>query len=169
MLNEPPLSPTESPTPKPPESVQPAEHLPDLLEPEVVERIERVAEHAAVSVIKSELHLGPMPSPKSFGEYDIVLAGTSLVIRNEFQKNGEHVRAMEERGQAALIERDIKNRQTAERLVWASLALILILALTGHDHAAIAVSVTTVAAVITGFLRQRMATGKAKPADPEED
>ena len=109
-----------------------------------------------------------MPSPKQLGAYDNVLPGTALIIRVEFQANGKHVRSMEDRGQAAIIESDRQNRQTAERLVWASLVLILVLSLAGHEKVAIAVSVTTVAAGITGFLSKRHAA-KSAPKQDESD
>ncbi len=108
-----------------------------------------------------------MPSPKQLGEYDAVLPGTALVIREEFQANGLHVRAMEERGQAALIANDRDNRKTAERLVLASFVLILVLALTGHDYVAGAVAVTTVAAVITGFLSKKPPSPKQPQTDKD--
>lgn len=130
------------------------------LEPELLERVEEVARLTAVTTVRHEMHAGPMPSPKQLAGYDSVLPGTALIIRDEFQENGRHVRSMEDRGQAALINLDSQNRTTAERLVWASLGLILVLSVLGHESVAIAVSVTTVAAVITGFLSKKPSKGK---------
>jgi cobalamin synthase len=76
---------------------------------------------------------------------------------------------MEDRGQAALIENDRQNRKTAERLVWASLVLILLLSVFGHEKAAIAVAVTTVAAVITGFLSKKPSGGKEPSESSSEE
>lgn len=171
MSNEPPsqVNDPRNSAPQGAEVISPPDHRPDVLEPEILERIEQLAHTTAVLTVKSELHFGPMPAPKTLGEYDAVLPGTSLIIREEFQQNGAHVRKLEDRGQAAMIARDNLNRKVAERLVWGSLGLILILAVLGHDSAAIAVAVTTVVAVITGFLRQKSSSDKKSPPEPEED
>lgn len=137
------------------------------LEPALLERVEGEIAHKIIAAIKSERHSGPMPSAKQFKEYDEALPGTALAIREEFQANGKHIRGLEERGQMALIENDRCNRQTAERLVWASLLLILVLSLFGHENVAIAVSVTTVAAVITGFLSKKNVSKKPSDQLPE--
>lgn len=138
------------------------------LESELLERVEEVARSTAVTTVRHEMHAGPMPAPRQLAEYDAVLPGTAIIIRDEFQANGRHVRSMEERAQTALIENDRQNRHTAERLVWASLFLILALAALGHDKVAIAVAVTTVVAVITGFLRRRPMKGD-EPNEPTSD
>ncbi|MDY0035746.1 MAG: hypothetical protein RBS05_07565 [Zoogloea oleivorans] len=127
------------------------------IEPELLERVEAEARRVAVSVIKHEMHSGPMPSPKQFRDYDAALPGTALIIRDEFQANGQHVRDSEKRALEATIGDNRENRKTAERLVWGSLAFVLVLALAGHENVAIAVAVSTVAAVITGFLQKRSA------------
>jgi uncharacterized membrane protein len=140
----------------------------EKLEPELLEKVERIAQETAqqtAAIVVSEMHTGPMPSARTYREYEQVLPGTALVIRNEFQANGIHVRTMEDRGQLAEIEGDKQNRKVAERLVWASLFAILILALTNHENVAIAVAVTTVVAVITGFLKQTAVSKNRKPPD----
>jgi uncharacterized membrane protein len=139
------------------------------LESELLERVEEVARVAAVTTVRHEMHAGPMPAPQQLAQYDAVLPGTALIIRTEFQANGAHVRNMEDRGQAALIENDRQNRKTAERLVWASLVLILLLSVFGHEKAAIAVAVTTVAAVITGFLSKKPSGGKEPSESSSEE
>lgn len=137
-------------------------------ESELLERVEEVAHRVAVTTVKHEMHTGPIPSPKQFAEYDAVLPGTALIIREEFQANGRHVRSMEDRGQLALIENDHNNRKTAERLVWVSLGLILLLAVLGHENVAMMVSGTTVVAVITGFL-SKTRQNKASQESTEEE
>lgn len=136
-------------------------------EPEILDQLEQRIEKVAIRVVQHEMHSGPMPSAKQFGEYDRVLPGTAKIIRDEFQSNSAHVREMERNGQAAAVTRDIDNRKTAERLVMFAFALILILALTGHENVAIAVAVTTVVAVISGFLRTGSAA-RSKSNDAEE-
>lgn len=142
---------------------------PIQLEPALLERVEGEIAHKIIAAIKSERHSGPMPSPKQLREYDEVLSGTALIIREEFQTNGKHIRALEERGQRAMIENDSNNRKTAERLVWASLFLILVLSFLEHENVAIAVSVTTVAAVITGFLSKKHVSKKPSEQSPEAE
>lgn len=136
-------------------------------ESELLERVTETAKRVAVSAVKHEMHSGPMPAPKQLREYDAALPGTARIIRDEFQANGKHIRESERRGLEASIEDSKENRKTAERLVWGSLCLVLILALTEHENAAIAVAVTTVAAVITGFLQRR--APKASAATSEEE
>lgn len=147
------------------------EKSPTVLEPELLERVEEAARVAAVMTVKHERHSGPMPSPKSFGEYDSVLPGTALVIRNEFESNSQHVRRMEEKALQGQISSDSGNRQVAERLLWGAFGLIALLALTGHDYTAMAVAGTTVAAIITGFLSGRRPPKVSPPAirDESED
>ena len=131
---------------------------PPALEPELVEYIDKAVRHQTV-LMKHEHHSGPMPAPKTFKQYDEVLPGTALLIRDEFQANGMHVRAMEEKALSGQIANDANNRRTAERLVWGSLVLVLVLAVLGHTNVAIAVAITTVSAIITGFLVR-------KPTEP---
>src|SRR5687768_7416188 len=66
------------------------------LEPELLERVEEIARVAAVTTLKHEMFAGPMPSAKQLKEYDVVLPGTALIIREEFQSNGRHIRLLEE-------------------------------------------------------------------------
>lgn len=136
-----------------------------LNNPVLLEKIEAQARTVAMTVIKHEMHSGPLPSPKLFAEYDAVLPGTALSIRNAFEKNGEHVRNMESQAIAAHVANDIANRKVAERLVWASLGLIGLLAITGHESVAIAVAVTTVIAVITGFLNNKASASEKDSAE----
>ena len=125
---------------------------PHVLEPELLERVEEAARLTAIMAVKHEMHSGPMPSPKQLAEYERILPGSALVIRDEFQANSRHIRAMEDRGQAAMIQNDVDNRSVAERLVWAAFALILVLALTNHESVAISLAVTTVIGIVSGFL-----------------
>lgn len=142
--------------------------LPDI-QPELLERIAVEARRVAVSVIKHEMHAGPMPAPKQLREYDAALPGTALIIRDEFQANGLHVRESEKRALEASIEDNRQNRLTAERLVFGAFVLILVLALAGHDTVGGIVAGTTVLAVITGFLKKGTSK-KAQPApSPDEE
>lgn len=143
------------------------QHSTAKIEPELLERVEAEARRVAISIINHEQHSGPMPSPKQFKEYDSALPGTAQIIRDEFQANGLHVRESEKRALEANIEDVRENRKTAERLVWGSLAFVLILALSGHENVAIAVAVSTVAAVITGFLKKPSA--KPEAPSPQDD
>jgi uncharacterized membrane protein len=105
------------------------------------------------SEVRREMHSGPMPSPAYFAQYDKVLPGTALSIRNEFEANSQHIRAMETTALNGQIENDAANRKVAQHLVWGAFGLIALLGVTGHENVAIAVAVTTVTAVIGGFLR----------------
>ncbi len=58
---------------------------------------------------------------------------------------------------AAVRSDRTQNRKVAERLVWGALIASTILALTGHDGVAATIAVSTVGAVITGFLRKKSA------------
>jgi len=94
-----------------------------------------------------------MPSPRDFALYDKVLPGTAKVIRDQFELNGEHLRKMQASAMSFQKDDGDRNRRVAERLVWGAFVLILVLALRGHSGVAIAVAVTTVAAVLAGFLK----------------
>lgn len=156
---------------QPPASEDQADALtqsPDL-QAELLDQLEQRFERVAIRVVRHEMHAGPMPSPKQFGEYDKALPGTAQAIRDEFQLNSAHVRTMEDRGQQAVITRDQENRRTAERLVWGAFVLIAFLASIGQKEAAIAVAVTTVVAVITGFLKSKgNQTQKRRNEEDEE-
>lgn len=131
--------------------------------PELLERIEEVARLQAVSVVAHESHSGPMPPPKQLAHYEKVLPGTAQIIRDEFQANGAHVRHMEQRALEAQKDDNDQNRHVAERLVWGALISSFILALTGHEWVAGTIAVSTVGAVITGFLHQRKGTKQDQP------
>lgn len=125
--------------------------------------IKEEAQHAITTVMQSESHSGPIPSPAQLAKYDVVRPGTADVIVNEYQANSAHVRNMEKQALSALKSDNDLNRRVAERLVWGSLASVIGLALSGHDAVATAVAITTVGAVIAGFL-----TGR-KPATEEPE
>ncbi len=141
----------------------------DEIESELLERMEDIARVVAVSEIRHERHSGPMPSPKQLAEYDEVLPGTAVVIRDEFQANGAHVRTMESKAVEYTKQDNVDNRKVAERLIWAALGSTVILALTGHDWVAGTIAVSTVGAVVTGFLNKRLDTKRADEADDAED
>lgn len=138
------------------------------LPPDLVERIEQEVRIQTVALFKHERHSGPMPSPKQFEQYEKVLPGTALAIRNEFQANGEHVRKMEERALTAQKDDNDKNRASAERLVWGALIASVFLALMGHPWVAGTIAVSTVGAVITGFLNRARETQPQAPAPTGE-
>lgn len=142
---------------------------PDDIEPELLERIEKIARVVAVSEIRHELHSGPMPSPMQLAEYEKVLPGTAKIIRDEFQANGTHVRTMESKAVEYTKHDNVDNRKIAERLVWAALGSTVVLALTGHDWVAGTIAVSTVGAVVTGFLNKRRDAKRADDSDEAED
>lgn len=128
----------------------------DALDPRIQRAVERVASNVSYAVIR-EAHAGPMPAPKQLAEYERVLPGLAAEIRDEFLANGSHVRAMEQEALHAVKSDSTQNRKVAERLVWGALIASTILALTGHDGVAATIAVSTVGAVITGFLRRKSA------------
>lgn len=125
------------------------------LDPQLVEVIRSEARSASYAVIRSEYHSGPMPSPRQLEEYDKVLPGLATEIKDEFLKNGQHVRESERQAIEYTKNDNDKNRRVAERLVWGSLICSVVLALAGHDWVAGILAGTTVVAVITGFLQNR--------------
>lgn len=143
------------------EVVSPTREAPDI-SPEILERIGEVTREA-VSVVAHEFHSGPMPAPKQLAQYDSVLPGTAQIIRDEFQANGAHVRRMEERALEAQKDDNDQNRKVAERLVWGALIASFVLALLGQKEVAGVIAVSTVGAVITGFLRQRYEAQHERP------
>lgn len=131
-------------------------------ESELHRLIEEETRSQIVSYFEHESHSGPMPSPRQLAMYDAALPGTAQVIRDEFQKNAEHVRLSESKVLDYTKDDNNQNRRVAERLVWGSLISVLLLAWMGQSGVAIAVAVTTVGAVITGFLQQRSRANKEK-------
>lgn len=139
------------------------------IEPELLERMEEIARVVAVSEIRHERHSGPMPSPAQLAEYENVLPGTAKIIRDEFQANSAHVRVMESKAVEYTKQDNVDNRKVAERLVWAALGATVLLALTGHDWVAGTVAVSTVGAVVTGFLNKRSDSGRQQGADVADE
>ncbi len=131
--------------------------------------MEEIARVVAVSEIRHERHSGPMPAPTQLAEYENVLPGTAMIIRDEFQANGAHVRAMESKAVEYTRQDNVDNRRVAERLVWAALAATVFLALVGHDWVAGTVAVSTVGAVVTGFLNKRRDSGGRQGADVADE
>ena len=138
-------------------------HDTDGFDPRLIEVIRAEARYA---IIQSEQHSGPMPSPKQLAEYDRVIPGLGAEIRDEFLNNGKHVRDMEAKALEYAKSDNDANRKVAERLVWGSLMVSAILALTGHDWVAGIMAASTVGAVITGFLNKR-AREKKKEIDSD--
>lgn len=141
----------------------------DVEESELHRLIEEETRSQLVAYFEHESHSGPMPSPRQLAMYDIALPGTAQVIRDEFQKNAEHVRASESKAIDYTKDDNDKNRRVAERLVWGSLASVVFLAGIGQSGVAIAVAATTVGAVITGFLQQRSRVGKEKSKEVDSN
>lgn len=129
--------------------------------------VKKEATRAAVSVVRHEMHSGPMPSPEQLAMYDAALPGTALIIRDEFQANGAHIRDMEKRALEAAKDDNDRNRWAALILVLFSLTSSVVLAITGHDWVAGIIAASTVTAVITGFLRS--SGGRGKSNDQEAD
>ncbi|EJC65800.1 hypothetical protein QWA_03040 [Alcaligenes faecalis subsp. faecalis NCIB 8687] len=130
--------------------------------------IEKEATRVAVSAVRHELHSGPMPPPKQLAMYDAALPGTAQIIRDEFQANAAHQRSIESRALDYAKSDNDQNRKVAEKLTWGALCLILILAVMGHEKVAIAVAITTVGAVIAGFLKDRV-KGKSQAESKNDD
>ncbi len=141
----------------------------DDIEPELLERMENIARVVAVSEIRHERHSGPMPSPTQLAEYEKVLPGTATIIRDEFQANGAHVRTMESKAVEYTKQDNVDNRNVAERLVWAAMCSTVVLALTGHDWVAGTIAVSTVGAVVTGFLNKRRDPKRGDETDESEE
>lgn len=135
------------------------------IDPRLIEVIRQETQYA---IIQSELHSGPMPSPRQLAEYDKVVPGLGAEIRDEFLNNGKHVRDMEAKALDYAKSDNDANRKVAERLVWGSLIVSALLALTGHDWVAGVMAASTVGAVITGFLNKR-AREKQKEQDIDSD
>ena len=133
----------------------------DDFDPRLLEVIRAEARYA---IVQSDLHSGPMPSPRQLAEYDKVIPGLGAEIRDEFLNNRKHVRDMEAKALDYAKSDNDANRKVAERLVWGSLIVSAILALAGHDWVAGIMAASTVGAVITGFLNKR-----AKEKQKEQD
>lgn len=136
------------------------EAVPFDIDPRIIEAVRAEAESVSYAIAHQEIHSGPMPSPRQLSEYDNVLPGLAAEIRNEFLANGKHVREMERLALEAHKNDNMQNRKVAERLVWGALAASVLLALLGHDWVAGTIAVSTVGAVITGFLKQKIAASK---------
>lgn len=137
-------------------------------DPRLIEVIRQEAHSISYAIIESEYHSGPMPSPKQLADYEKILPGLATEIRDEFLRNGRHVREMESKAMEYAKDDNDKNRRVAERLVWVSLTFSVVLALTGHDWVAGVIAASTVGAVITGFLNKRARAKKEQDnANPE--
>jgi|GEM_PF-6074632 len=117
---------------------------------------------------KRETFTGPIPAPWILAEYDQVLPGTAELIRAEFLANGAHMRKMEVMIVQLRKEEADKNRRAAQLLVWGALLAAVGLALSGHEAVASAIAVSTVGAVVTGFLSQRKPPKETTAAETGE-
>lgn len=136
---------------------QPAEELEEITE----RRIQRViATHLAH-------YSGPMPPPSFLAEYEKLVPGAAKAIVDEFVANGAHVRKMDTKAIDYAKDEADKNRRVAAGIVILALAVVFVLALFGQKEVAIAVAVTTVGAVITGFLN-RKPDAKEKAKDEQD-
>lgn len=159
MSNDAPTLPSKPEKPLDPDALQP-------IIPVLRELIQEESQRVITTVLKAESHSGPLPSPKQLAKYNELLPGTADIIIGEYQANGSHVRNMERLALEAQKDDNDRSRRVAERLVWASLASVIGLALSNHESVAIALAVTTVGAIISGFF-----VGKEKAKlkqNPEE-
>jgi len=129
---------------------------------------ERTLEATLHLQTKREAFAGPIPAPWMLAEYDQALPGTAELIRSEFLANGAHTRKLEMMTLQFRKEEADKNRKAAQYLVWGALLAAVGLALSGHEAVASTIAVSTVGAVVTGFLHQRKAIKEAQ-AQPEGD
>lgn len=132
------------------------------IDPRILEVVRKEAELVSYAVVHQETHSGPMPSPKQLLEYESALPGLASEIRDEFLANGKHVRELEKAALEAHKGDNEQNQKVAERLVWGALLAAILLAILGHDWVAGTIAVSTVGAVITGFLKQRAALASRK-------
>lgn len=125
------------------------------IDQEVLDKVERVARTTAISVVRHESHVGPMPSPRDFALYDKVLPGTAEAIRDQFVLNAAHVREMERLALQSHKDDNDKNRSSAERLMWGALIASFILALMGYQVVAGILAASSVGAIAAGFLKAK--------------
>lgn len=139
--------------------------------PELLEQIKEEARVQAISVVAHESHSGPMPPPRQLAQYEEVLPGTAKIIRDEFQANGAHVRLVEMRAMELQKDDNDKNRTVAQQLVWGALVASVLLALADQQWVAGTIAVSTVGAVVTGFLNRRSTSSDqaSSPSDERDD
>lgn len=148
------IKPTPSPAPPTEEAASTAVTKEEVARLEQLVLEQRLESREFIARIQHESHSGPMPSPRQLALYDAVLPGTAQVIRDEFQANSAHVRAVELRVLEFTKDDNDKNRKAAVGLVAAGLIATVLLALAGRDGVATAIAVSTIGAVITGFLKR---------------
>lgn len=152
------------------EIVGPKPEFHEILEAKEVEAISKIVRREVVTAISHESHSGPMPSPSQLDKYEKVLPGTAKVIRDEFQANGQHVRELEKAAIHFSKDDNDKNRKVAERLVWGALIASVVTACTGHETVASVLAVSTVGAVVTGFLlgKRQASSATSQQAESED-
>jgi uncharacterized membrane protein len=137
------------------------------IESEKLDQIVEAVTKRVTRVVQAQSFSGPIPPPRMLQQYDEVHPGFAKIIVDEFASNGHHVRTQEAEALRNAIRRDDENRASAKHLVWGAFALIAILAYTSHDGVAIAVAVTTVVAIIGGFLGKKITPTNDRTTDGE--
>ncbi|VVE41106.1 hypothetical protein PCO31111_04176 [Pandoraea communis] len=134
--------------------------------------IDQQTEKHIVQVVRRALHAesfeGPTPPPKHLEQYEKILPGSAKMIFDQFEKNAEHQRSMEER-QMTLSERaiefqgrdnaDASRRDARGQLIAGGLVvfgLLVALAFGYFKQGVVAGLIVTslLVAVLTGYLRK---------------
>ncbi|MDD2772101.1 MAG: DUF2335 domain-containing protein [Elusimicrobiales bacterium] len=106
----------------------------------------------SVVVAKATMHCGPLPSPDTLKQYNLIVPGLAKMICTEFAKQSEHRRQLESK---ILPEQALQSK----RGQWFAfiIALALIVCGTwcinkGHDWAGVAVITGTLASAVGTFV-----------------
>lgn len=138
-------------------STTPAE-LEQALLPILRGLIQEETQRVVTTVLKAESHSGPIPSATHLSKYEEVVPGAAQMIMDEYRANSAHVRALESLAIQSQKDDNDRNRRVAERLIWASLASVIGLALAHHDGVAMTLAASTVGAIVTGFVAGKKST-----------
>lgn len=118
------------------------------------------------AIIVSERHSGPLPSPRSFGQYEDILPGAADRILSMAEKEQQHRHDVDD----DLLTKEFSLRRWGQVLAFLALvALIIVIGLMahwGHARWASLLGGVTIVSVVSAFLGLKLAKPKDEISNP---
>lgn len=144
---------------------------------------EAMLQQAVRRIVRSEIFSGPIAHPKHVEHYEKIYPGAAEVIFEQFRKNGDHARAMEERQMSLqelgmelqgrdnkeAFERDRRGQWFAALLFIIGIAAALAFGYMKEEWVAGGIVTTLLVAVIGGYLTGRLPGGKKPPPSDDDE
>lgn len=148
-----------------------AELVTDVIkkEPELLQRIMEDEEVRELVMVQQMSYRGPLPPSELLSGYEAFCPGSTDRFIGQLEANQKHQHVIEISALSAQVDKDKENRKYAFQLTICALASSVILGLFGHDWLAGTIATTTIIAILTTFILNKMPSNKASDKEQADN